>query len=114
MILLILLSIASPVQDAPLSPADRDDLRCVAAFSVVLSAVSEEQKAGVTAGVMYFIGRLDGRSSGFDLQANLPRAAADMDDQAKLTTEIQRCAGILASKGQELIAIGQQMQNSGN
>ena len=79
------------------------DLRCVALLAVAVANTQGESRANITAGLMYFVGRIDGIAPGIDLKTELQRIAGTMADPA---ADMTRCGAILTAKGQELIAIG--------
>jgi len=85
------------------------DLRCVALLAVAVANTQGEAQAGITAGLMYFVGRIDGVAPGIDLKAELQRIAATMTDPA---ADMTRCSAILTAKGQALIAIGGELSGT--
>ncbi len=100
----LLLAGASPAGD-PNDP----DLRCLALVSMAVTQADGEQKAGLIAGVMYYFGRIDGRSPGYDLQAGVQRVAAAMTpDQSK--AELQRCAAQMQDRSSYLQKVGDALQ----
>lgn len=88
-----------------------NDLKCVAVFSVAASQ-DADPKAMMAAGVgiFYFLGRIEGRAPGFDVENGL-RLEANKLTVPKAVSELNRCAAVLASKAEELQAIGSGMQS---
>lgn len=86
------------------SPGDAD-LRCIAIIAVAVSQTKETERAGLVAGMMYFIGRLDSAAPGTDLQSALRRTYTGMDS-AIAEAEGKRCSTMLAEKGQLLQNVG--------
>lgn len=88
-----------------------NDLKCVAVISVAASQQSDPtatMAAGM--GVLYFLGRIEGRVPGFDVENGL-RIEAGKLTGAKVKSELIRCAGVLKSKGEELQAVGRSMKS---
>jgi hypothetical protein len=111
----VLLS-ALPVaaQEASLAAADRADLQCMALVAVMAGITMEEggdddgaatRLAGMSGGLMYYLGRLEGRSPDIDWLAQLTdylekAEAEDFDAVAP------RCSKELIEKGQALVDFG--------
>ena len=81
------------------------DLRCVAVLSVAITNLQGEQRSGVIAGVMYFIGRIDGIAPDTDLRSELARVSNAMTP-ALIASEADRCGAILSEKGDVLQNVG--------
>lgn len=91
-----------------------NDLKCVAVFSVAASQDADSKTtmaAGV--GVFYFLGRIEGRAPGFDIESGL-RLEANKLTVPTAVSELNRCAAVLTSKAEELQAIGSGMQSMPN
>jgi len=111
----VLLSAApAAAQDARLAAADRADLQCMALVIVVAGLAMEEggddesvatELAGMSGGVMYYLGRLEGRSPGVDWLGEL-RAWLEKIDFDELDAVAPRCGKELMEKGQALIDFG--------
>ena len=86
-----------------LKPADRADLQCMALLSVMVGAQQDQVgKLTFTAGVTYYLGRLQGRTPEIkwvdrlvayarteptaDLEANRQRCAAEMQEMGRIMT----------------------------
>lgn len=92
--------------------ADMQDLRCVAAFAAVSNlAEKEDDKTKLLAGMLYYIGKIDGRSPGFDLKGQLTRLVEQPDYLTKqLGSDVERCAEEAQSRGHQLEDIGDAMK----
>ena len=110
---LIALALAAALSHAAPDPAaeNEKDLRCIALIAQLIPSTESEAKSGLVGGLMYFLGRIDGRSPGYNLESNLNRLLAD---KADLTADRDRCAAILTDKGNELIAIGKRATDAGH
>jgi hypothetical protein len=101
---------------APLAPADAADLRCVAAFAAIGGGGAElsvEQRSGIASLVMYYIGRLEGRGNGVDLERGLT-ALLEGDGLEKLMREdAPRCGSEAQAKGSVLTAVGKRLEAAG-
>lgn len=87
------------------------DLKCIAVISIVASQQTDPaavMSAGM--GILYFIGRIEGRIPDFNIENGLRVEAAKLTS-ASVKSELVRCGGTLTSKGQELQAIGRSMQS---
>ena len=72
--------------------------------------LSDIERMGVTGGVYYYIGRIEGRDPEFDLQANMIRLLEAKDYQTQFPVDAERCGKELEAKGQLLIDMGKAMQ----
>ena len=87
--------------EAPLSPADRADVQCLAIVFAIFGSdpdMAPEQQLGLASGAMYYLGRLQGRTPDVDWLARLV-TYLESAPEADFKTEQQRC-------GQEMIATG--------
>ena len=92
--------------------ADADnvaDVRCVVVAMGLTQSPDPQVKALAAAASLYFVGRIDGRAPDLDLEAMMIRQvnSMSMDD---MRGELQRCAGILQTRGDRLKAIGADLQ----
>jgi hypothetical protein len=109
---LVLAAMATPALAQAISPTDRADMQCFV-VTAVLAGQSEEgspEQAGLATGMLYFLGRLEGRSPGTDWMQALADFILTPDD-ATLWAEIEshevRCLGIIENRGQALTAWGE-------
>jgi hypothetical protein len=100
-----LLISAAPPQDA----ASTADFQClIASFAVV--GMDEDKKAAEGGMIMslYYLGKIDGRFPGFNLEPAVKAAAERLTD-AELPALIARCADEFGKRGEYLSAMGQRL-----
>jgi hypothetical protein len=101
MILLpLMLAAATPAAN----PNDAD-LRCLAVFATAVNGASADQRPGIIADLMYFFGKIDARSPGYDFNANLKRLLPSMTNDG-MKADIQRCGAIVEARGAYLQKMG--------
>ena len=99
-------------QAAPDPAADNEqDLRCIALIAQIIPQAEGEGKSGLVGGLMYFLGRIEGRVPSYKFEDNLTRLLKQTTD---FTADRDRCAGILTEKGNQLSAIGNRATARGN
>ena len=99
---------------APFEPASEADLRCVAALANVVSETTDEKLVSAySAGLFYFLGKIDGRHPGFDVGAQLYRLLTQTDMAAKTDQELNRCKTELGKRANELSVAAQQLEKAG-
>ncbi len=76
------------------SPADIDDAKCVAAMSLLDDQAEEADKAGLQAVMMFYIGKIVGRSGASALAPALQIAAPQIGaaGEAAVTATAESCA----------------------
>lgn len=107
-LLAVILQAAAPdaaPAPAPADPATAADLRCLAA--VAAGAVETPSRAGLAAGAMYFVGRIDARSPGFDYAGEMVRL---IRSGADLAADRERCAAELKARGAALVELSRGLQ----
>jgi len=105
--------IAASLASSPIAAADKADLRCIALFSIMASEMPEE-KEGMTGAIMFYIGRIEGRGSGLDLEASLGLAVDEFENNAdRLKAEALRCGNEMTVKGEEVQRAGESLGQSG-
>lgn len=111
---LIAFALAATLSHAAPDPgADNEkDLRCIALIAQVIPGADGEAKSGLVGGLMYFLGRIEGRDAKYDLETNLTRLLGG-SKPADLSGDRQRCADILTEKGNLLVAIGERAKAKG-
>lgn len=65
--------LAAGLATAALPQADQDDLHCLAYLSVAASKVEGDMQAKVDGGALYYFGRIEARSPGLDIGAELDK-----------------------------------------
>jgi hypothetical protein len=90
-------------------PAPAPDLRCLAVASVLASNSDPNVKnAGVMA-ALYYLGKLDGRDPGLDLETRLRQEVTQLSPQ-EIQSETLRCGAELAARGKTMNEIGLRLQ----
>ena len=96
------------------SPETLSDLRCAAVFAYTAGSVKAEDQPGVVGGFLYFLGKIDARSPGLDLQANLSGMLTQGDFKtAVLETDGMRCAKELGERGNEINKLAKALSDKG-
>ncbi|PEQ12134.1 hypothetical protein B2G71_13405 [Novosphingobium sp. PC22D] len=95
---------------AKLDPQAEADLRCMAVFAVAASQ-NEEPDAGSIGAIMYYLGRLEGRTVDFNFQTYL----LQLLNSSKYTVEVaqadaERCGKEMSDKASQLEVVGRMMQ----
>lgn len=107
--MLSLLAIALQVTAVPSIDAENAaDLRCLAVVSMALSNADAETKTGLTASAMYFVGRIDSRSPGFNYRGEMVALITSGSD---LRNDATRCGALLQQRGATLVELGKALQN---
>lgn len=102
--------VAAAAPAAAESAETTNDIRCVVAIAMLAGQSSDPQFVQEAAmGLLYFVGRIEGREPGLNLEATL-RAQAARTTQPMLREDLVRCGRIMLAKGGELKAIGEGMQ----
>ncbi|UZK68484.1 hypothetical protein OKW76_10480 [Sphingomonas sp. S1-29] len=108
---LLALALAAPATAAA-QDSQAADVTCVAVLGAIVNTVPEAQRPGVLAGTMYYVGRIDGREPGFDLQkailATLPSDEAGLNAFVKQHTP--RCGSQLQDNAKRLASVGNAVQ----
>ncbi len=105
--ILPLLAAVTPVP-AGIDAQTQADIRCVVVLSAAVSnAPTEMLKAQVGAGMLYFLGRIDGRHPGLDLASAV---SAAIKDQAALKDAFDkdraRCGEEMRQVSAKLVTVG--------
>ena len=113
---LILTFLAAAAMALPASAqqplAVENDLRCIAVISAIIGNLPEgEQRTQVAAGVMYFVGHVEGLAPAVDLKIELKRLIPTITGEV-IQSEAQRCSTVLMEKGTMLQAVGAELQGS--
>jgi len=102
------LALATPA--AAQDQATRDDVRClVLTFMMAGSANAQTQQQGFM-GALYYLGKLDGRSPGLDLETRL-RAEMPKMTPDQIKAEAPRCGQELIVRGQQVTAMGARLKD---
>ncbi len=89
-----------------------DDLHCAALFALVAGMSEDEaKKRDVVSGFLYYVGKLDGRSPGYDLESGLAALLTQPGYMTEvLPKDADRCAAELTSRGSDLEKIGEALK----
>lgn len=100
-------------QSRDVSPSDLRDVECMAVVAVAGGAAEEgsDEQIGLVGGLMFFLGRLEGRTPGTDWLAYFGAYIQVPDIEKKLETHYERCAQEMIDKGAALEQFGEMMQN---
>jgi hypothetical protein len=100
-------------------PVDDPDFHCMVAISMVLGKMSEntatnaEDKAGVTAVFMYFVGKIDARFPALDYAKEMNALLTRPGYLAReLQPDIARCGQEATTRGETLEELGKALQQS--
>lgn len=111
MLISLALLAAAPVAE----PVQQRDLRCIAVLSASLASMSEAERGKLVPGVLYYVGRVEGREPGIDLQSAIVRAVGDEKTfTAMFEAEGKRCGEELRTVGLKLQQVGAALQREGS
>ncbi|KQM62040.1 MULTISPECIES: hypothetical protein [unclassified Sphingomonas] len=75
-----------------------DDLRCIASISQSFETAAPSQRAILTAGMVYFIGRVEGASPATDIAASVQRIRRAPGAKAALDAAALPCAKRISAR----------------
>ena len=92
------------------SAADVNDMQCIAVFSVTSAdeGLTPEQTNGLAMGLLYYLGRLQGRSAAVDWYPRLTAFILDLDWK-DLEGHFERCGSDFETQGAALEAWGKSL-----
>jgi hypothetical protein len=93
------------------SPDTVNDARCFFAAISLIRSGDKATQAAATSSAMYYLGRLDGREPGLDLEALILDVARRFSP-SEIFSESQRCGHQLSARGQVVSAIGAKLAQS--
>ena len=96
---------AAPTPAPTHAAADAADLRCLAV--VASGALETASRGGQAAGAMYFVGRIDARSPGYDYPGEMMRLIRSGVD---LGADRVRCSADLKARGAALVELSRSLQ----
>ena len=99
-------------QSRETSPADMRDVECLAVTAVAVGSTQEgsSEQMGLVGGMMYFLGRLEGRTPGTDWLAYFAAYVQSPDVEKRLEAHYQRCAQEMIDKGAALVQFGEMIE----
>lgn len=104
----LLLAGAAPPPDA----RTREDIRCLLATAMLADSKDPQVKQAGAAGALYYLGRLDGRSPGLDIEAAV-EAEADSLTEATQGSLLKKCGATLEQRGAYLVQAGKALEKRG-
>lgn len=116
MILLpFLAAVVTAAPAAPVSAQNLSDAKCIAIIAVTMgNATDETEKSGLTGGLIYYIGRIDARTPGFDYTGEVIRLFNDKNfTENEIKVDAQRCGAEMTAKGKEVQAFGEALRQAG-
>lgn len=87
----------------PLPAGVENDLKCMAAISLVAPDMPADRQASMGAGMMYFLGRVDHAVPTLDFPGQMKRLIMQPDGEARLRAELPRCSAMLRDRSAALI-----------
>lgn len=93
--------------------ANDADLKCMAIFSALASQAKEADQPGLVSGIMFFYGKIAGRSPAFDVEAGMLRILKADPDGKGLEAERMRCAQEMQKRGEALSKMGERISAAG-
>lgn len=115
-----LLAAAAAAAQQPVPAMTNDpDLRCMVALSIALGSIEDgtidlddDEKSGVAALVMYYVGKIDGRMPGFDYARQVRKLVGSPDyAERTLLDDLDRCGNEADERSQTLIELGEQLKD---
>lgn len=116
MLIPVLASLTLAAQQAPLNPAVEADIACVASLSAASTALPKEEQMSIAPLVTYYVGRIDGRSPGLDLEKALIRqleGKSEAELNSFVQSNAQRCGNEMIALGSRLQALGKSLTERG-
>jgi hypothetical protein len=101
------LSLATAARAA--DDVNASDVRCVVVAFSLIQSQDPTVKAVAGGAILYFVGRIRGRSPTLDMEAAIAKQVNLITPQL-LQTETQRCGGLLQAEGSNLRTIGEDLQ----
>ncbi|WP_338467293.1 hypothetical protein RXV95_01680 [Novosphingobium sp. ZN18A2] len=106
---------ASAATAAPVADLNLADTKCIAVIAAIASREDDPlRKSGLASGMMYYIGRVDGRTPGYDYAGEITRLFGDKSFvENEFEGEANRCGNEMTAKGKEVRAFGQALKAAG-
>jgi hypothetical protein len=103
---------AQPTPPPPLdSDAARQDLRCFVLYAIAVDQAQDEKvKTGTSLGLMYFFAKIKLEAPALNLADAIRQEATAMDNDPRLKDEGVACDAEFQKRGDELLDLGQQLQ----
>jgi hypothetical protein len=104
----VLLLLVCCLPAVALSPESVADVRCFISATSLLRSPNNDVRAAAASSALYYLGKLDGRELGIDLESIIVTEARKMTS-AQLRTEAEACGRELSARGAAINAIGQKL-----
>jgi hypothetical protein len=89
--------------------ATSDDVRCLVIFMQMSNAPAQGAQTGGLIGSFYYMGKLDGRSQGLDLEKMILTEVANMSETS-FKADASRCGSDMTKRGQAAADLGKALQ----
>lgn len=100
---------------SPPNNATQDDLQCIAVAAAAVGMQGDKidptVAAGLVGGMMYFLGRIEGREPAYDFDRNFNALLSRPDIDKILAANAARCGAIMEERGDRLVNLGQGVQS---
>ena len=93
---------------AAIAPESTADVRCLISAVSLLQSPNNSVRAAAAASALYYLGRLDGREPGLDLQEIILAEAGKMTS-TQLRVETEACGKELSARGAAIDSIGRKL-----
>lgn len=100
---------SATAQSREISPANMRDVECLAVTAITVGSTEDgsTEQMGVVGGLMYYLGRLEGRTPGTDWLAYFATYLQSPDLEKKLEPHYERCGQEMMDKGTAMIQFGE-------
>ncbi len=105
---LFILTAAAPPEELQ----TKSDVRCLVAISSLQRSDDAAIKAAAALGMLYFMGRLDGRNPNLDYEAAMAAEAGPMKGQ-NISGLLQTCGKTMQDRGKMMMEVGERLQRRG-
>lgn len=94
-----------------LPSATQQDLSCLSIFAYTAGAdtTSEADRPGLAAAIFYYIGRIEGRSPGLDIEPIMLERLNAPEFFGEFSAEAKRCGAEMEARGQALTEMGERI-----
>lgn len=87
------------------------DLRCTMIAFYMVSQAKADAQGSLSGVALYYLGRLDGRTPGLDIEKRIRQEAATLTE-AQFAAEAKRCGEEMKVRGQEIQVLGANLQKT--
>lgn len=109
---LALMTGSATAQSPEISPANMRDVECLAIMAVLGGSIEEgsTEQMGAVGGMMYYLGRLEGRTPGTDWLAYFTTYLQSPNIEKNLEPHYERCGQEMIDKGASLVQFGDMIE----